>query len=101
MILLENLVIRHLCAAGLVLAVLAGRTNAQLEASEIVDSGEPCNGYVEFCDRKYSNITEVTAHNSPFVEEGNPASNQALEVIEQLDDGVRMRMLSMFIEDHF
>ncbi|KAF6832829.1 tat pathway signal sequence [Colletotrichum plurivorum] len=49
----------------------------------------PCNNYVEFCDRKYSNITEVGCHNSPFVRPGNSASNQALDVTTQLNDGVR------------
>lgn len=52
---------------------------------------QPCNGYPEFCARKYSNITMVAAHNSPFVRKGNVASNQALDVTTQLDDGVRMR----------
>lgn len=27
---------------------------------------QPCNNYPEFCNRKYSNITEVCAHNSAF-----------------------------------
>ena len=26
----------------------------------------PCNNYPEFCSRQYSNITEVSAHNSPL-----------------------------------
>ncbi|KAL4781539.1 PLC-like phosphodiesterase [Aspergillus varians] len=51
---------------------------------------QPCNGYTEFCDRKYSNITMVAAHNSPFTVRGNVAANQALGVTYQLDDGVRM-----------
>lgn len=50
---------------------------------------QPCNNYVELCDRKYSNITVVGAHNSPFVREGSSASNQQLDVIAQLNDGVR------------
>ncbi|TDZ39788.1 putative secreted protein [Colletotrichum spinosum] len=49
----------------------------------------PCNNYVEFCDRKYSNVTEVGCHNSPFVRPGNSASNQALDVTTQLNDGIR------------
>ncbi|KKZ63013.1 hypothetical protein EMCG_02629 [[Emmonsia] crescens] len=49
----------------------------------------PCNGYPEFCERKYGNITYVAAHNSPFVREGNIASNQNLPVTIQLNDGVR------------
>ncbi|GAD96660.1 hypothetical protein NFIA_016020 [Paecilomyces variotii No. 5] len=50
----------------------------------------PCNGYPEFCARNYSNITNVAAHNSPFVRAGNWASNQALPVTNQLNDGIRM-----------
>jgi hypothetical protein len=49
----------------------------------------PCNNYPEFCDRKYSNITEVGAHNSPFVRQGSAAANQQLGVIDQLNDGIR------------
>ncbi|KAF2036727.1 PLC-like phosphodiesterase [Setomelanomma holmii] len=49
----------------------------------------PCNGYAEFCERKFSNISMVVAHNSPFVKPHNAASNQVNPVIDQLDDGVR------------
>jgi hypothetical protein len=49
----------------------------------------PCNNYVEFCNRRYSNITEIAAHNSPFVRKGNSASNQQLDVTTQLNDGIR------------
>lgn len=51
----------------------------------------PCNNYPEFCNRQYSNITEVCSHNSAFVRKNNAASNQELSIIQQLDDGVRMR----------
>ncbi|KAG6064857.1 hypothetical protein E4U32_008056 [Claviceps aff. humidiphila group G2b] len=50
---------------------------------------QPCNKYVEFCTRKYSNITNVGCHNSPFVRPGNSGSNQELDVTAQLNDGVR------------
>lgn len=50
---------------------------------------QPCNNYVELCQRQYSNITNVGTHNSPFVKEGNAAANQQLDVITQLNDGVR------------
>ena len=50
---------------------------------------QPCNNYVELCSRKYSNITFVGAHNSPFVRPGNTASNQELSVSVQLNDGIR------------
>lgn len=49
----------------------------------------PCNNYVELCDRRYSNITNVGCHNSPFVRPGNAGSNQELPVLAQLNDGVR------------
>lgn len=51
---------------------------------------QPCNNYVEFCDRKYSNITEIAAHNSPFITPRNVGRNQEYGVTQQLDDGVRM-----------
>lgn len=56
------------------------------------DSGPlpTCNNYAELCDRKYGNITEVSAHNSPFVRQNNAAANQALDVTAQLNDGIRM-----------
>ncbi|EMC97503.1 hypothetical protein BAUCODRAFT_68720 [Baudoinia panamericana UAMH 10762] len=50
----------------------------------------PCNNYPEFCNRQYSNITEVCAHNSAFVVRNNAASNQQLSITDQLNDGVRM-----------
>jgi hypothetical protein len=50
---------------------------------------QPCNGYPEFCQRKYSNLSMVVAHNSPFVKEHNAASNQVLPVLTQLNDGIR------------
>ncbi|KAJ5151898.1 hypothetical protein N7492_010193 [Penicillium capsulatum] len=49
-------------------------------------NSQPCNNYAEFCPRKYSNITMVAAHNSPFVRKGNAAANQAYKVTAQLND---------------
>ena len=54
----------------------------------------PCNNYPEFCNRAYSNITEVCAHNSAFSIKNNAASNQALTITQQLNDGIRMRKFS-------
>ncbi|PYH98329.1 tat pathway signal sequence [Aspergillus ellipticus CBS 707.79] len=66
-------------------------TTASTSASSTpVVNTQPCNGYTEFCSRKYSNITMVAAHNSPFVKPGNAAANQAFAVTDQLDDGIRM-----------
>lgn len=51
---------------------------------------QACNNYPEFCYRKYSNITYVGAHNSPFVAPHNAAANQQLGVLDQLNDGIRL-----------
>lgn len=64
-------------------------TPSSTSTAPTVVNTQPCNNYVELCDRKYSNITMVGCHNSPFVRPGNLASNQALDVTQQLNDGVR------------
>ncbi|OGM44141.1 hypothetical protein ABOM_007010 [Aspergillus bombycis] len=74
---------------------LNGTANGTMTASASASSSpvvntQPCNGYPEFCARNYSNITVVAAHNSPFVQPGSVAANQALDVEAQLDDGIRM-----------
>ncbi|KAF2642262.1 PLC-like phosphodiesterase [Massarina eburnea CBS 473.64] len=51
---------------------------------------QPCNNFAEFCSRKYSNITEVCAHNSPFARQRNVQSNQQYGVTQQLNDGIRI-----------
>lgn len=62
-------------------------------STAVATNTRPCNSYAEFCGRKYSNITMVAAHNSPFVRKGNAAANQDFTVKYQLDDGVRMRKI--------
>ncbi|KAI9376804.1 PLC-like phosphodiesterase [Aspergillus egyptiacus] len=79
-------------------------TNATLTASPTpsqtpVVNTQPCNGHPEFCNRKYSNITMVAAHNSPFDLKGNVAANQALNVQHQLDDGIRMLQFQTHLMD--
>ncbi|KAF3480262.1 uncharacterized protein GIQ15_05609 [Arthroderma uncinatum] len=70
---------------------LSGNVTATETSREPLPTNtRPCNGYPEFCARSYGNITQVAAHNSPFVRPGNIASNQELEVITQLNDGIRM-----------
>lgn len=47
-----------------------------------------CNGHVELCNRKYSNITQIATHDSAFV--GIlPTDDQDIDVVGQLDAGVR------------
>ena len=67
-----------------------GSSTAATTTSTPVVNTRPCNGHPEFCNRRYSNITMVAAHNSPFSKPGNAASNQALSVTSQLNDGIRM-----------
>ncbi|KFY33483.1 hypothetical protein V494_07580 [Pseudogymnoascus sp. VKM F-4513 (FW-928)] len=65
----------------LVLASLASSTLAAAVAAG-------CNGDTRLCGRKYSNVTQIGAHNSAFVGE-LPTQNQGLEVEGQLDMGIR------------
>lgn len=70
----------------------ASRSASATPSSSPFVNTQPCNGYPELCSRKYSNITMVAAHNSPFVKPGNVAANQVLDVTTQLNDGIRMCM---------
>lgn len=65
-------------------------TATSTSSSAVATNTTPCNNYVEFCDRSYGNITEVSAHNSPFVRSGSAAANQQLDVTTQLNDGIRL-----------
>ncbi|KAK6856667.1 hypothetical protein PG995_006854 [Apiospora arundinis] len=47
-----------------------------------------CNGHPELCDRMYSNVTFVGAHDSSFVGP-LPADNQLQSVTDQLSGGIR------------
>lgn len=65
------------------------RGTGTASASSYPSGGVRCNGYEELCNRKYSNVTYVVAHNSPFHVANNAASNQDFDVTTQLDNGVR------------
>ena len=69
--------------------LLHGSSTDSGSASTPTAGSATCNGYAEFCDRKYSNITYVVAHNSPFHKAHNAASNQDFDVTIQLNDGIR------------
>ena len=47
-----------------------------------------CNKHAELCGRKYSNVTNVGAHDSAFVGQ-LPQDNQGVSVTAQLDAGIR------------
>ena len=47
-----------------------------------------CNGHAELCSRKFSNVTFVGTHDSPFVGD-SPSDNQNVAVADQLKAGIR------------
>lgn len=47
-----------------------------------------CNGHPEFCNRSYSNITQIATHDSAFVGI-MPTDNQNVGLTRQLDAGIR------------
>ena len=50
-----------------------------------------CNGRAEYCDRKYSNVSLIGAHDSGFVGPPvDPRVNQDVDVTAQLTAGIRM-----------
>ncbi|GAA5823519.1 hypothetical protein JCM11251_000665 [Rhodosporidiobolus azoricus] len=51
---------------------------------------QTCNGHAEFCDRRYSNVSIIGAHNSYGVQAGSLAANQNYTVETQLNNGIRM-----------
>ncbi|GAP92851.1 putative tat pathway signal sequence [Rosellinia necatrix] len=68
---------------------LSGNVSTTVSPTPGPQNTQVCNNYLEFCTRKYSNITEVACHNSPFITQNNIAANQQYDVTQQLDDGVR------------
>ncbi|GAM82452.1 hypothetical protein ANO11243_004320 [Dothideomycetidae sp. 11243] len=65
-------------------------TKSSTSSSTVPTNTQPCNGWAEFCDRSYGNITQVAAHNAAFAVTGNAASNQKYGLTTQLNDGIRM-----------
>jgi hypothetical protein len=92
------------CVFALISSSIADE-QANTTATAISTSIQPtstvaCNNYIEFCSRSFSNITEVSAHNSPFTEIGNLASNQEYPVTTQLNDGIRQLQAQMHFVDN-
>lgn len=67
-----------------------GTASSTTSSAAQATNTQPCNGYPELCGKKYGNITQVCAHNSPFARANNAASNQDYGVTQQLNDGIRM-----------
>lgn len=51
-------------------------------------TSQACNGNEALCSRRYSNVTQIGTHDSPFVGE-LPTQNQILSVSQQLVAGIR------------
>lgn len=72
-------------AALLALSASAGPVNFMFSKRDSV-----CNGYSELCERKYSNVTYIGAHDSYAVGKTTSlGANQQLDVNDQLDSGIR------------
>ncbi|KAM5441890.1 hypothetical protein MferCBS31731_003152 [Microsporum ferrugineum] len=68
---------------------LGALLSATLQVSALPTAqDQSCNGHPEYCDRRYSELSFVGAHNSPFV---GPLlqHNQDISVSQQLDFGIR------------
>ncbi|WVF68545.1 hypothetical protein IAT40_003313 [Kwoniella sp. CBS 6097] len=63
-----------------------------LTVPALVSAADACNGHAELCDRKYSNVTFIGAHNS-YGAGDSIADNQNKDVTAQLDDGIRTLQL--------
>ena len=79
-----------LIVGGATAASASNRTGTATSVAPLATNTQPCNNYVQLCGRKYSNITNVCAHNSFFHVPNNAASNQDYGVVAQLNDGIRM-----------
>ena len=75
-------------------------TSSSTSSASSPQNTVPCNNYPEFCNRKYSNITEICAHNSAFAIPNNAGSNQFYGIVDQLNDGVRMCKLLKSYQSH-
>ncbi|CAG8696740.1 5261_t:CDS:1, partial [Scutellospora calospora] len=51
-----------------------------------------CNGYTEYCNRSYSQMSFVATHNS-YAYGGVPAANQNYDISTQLNNGIRVFLL--------
>lgn len=82
----------------------AGTVSCLLALAGTVVAGcidAPCNGDVDFCDRKYSNVYLIGTHDSAFV---GPTSdlrvNQELNVTAQLNAGIRFLQAQVHFWDN-
>jgi hypothetical protein len=80
--------LRNLLQASTLLPILYSTASAQTQ------SQTACNNSPSLCSKPYNNITQLGAHNSPFLRDESTsfstAGNQFLDSVTQLDAGVRL-----------
>ncbi|KFH44636.1 hypothetical protein ACRE_045670 [Hapsidospora chrysogenum ATCC 11550] len=77
---------------------IAGLAGLALAAAATALAQDACNGHVELCDRRYSDITFAAAHNAAFVGRG-PSHNQFVYPEQDMDNGIRYLTTQVHIED--
>ena len=80
-------------------SLLLPSSSAAVSTLTAASNTQPCNGHVEFCQRRYSNITHVAAHNSPFIRAGSAAANQRYGATDQLNHGIRLLQGQMHLKN--
>lgn len=74
--------------SSIALAAAAGALIAS--ASPVAKRQQVCNGNAAFCDRSYSNVSFIGAHDSGFVGSiADPRVNQEEDITDQLNAGIR------------
>jgi len=76
------------CAALVALSLILPFSSAATTGHE--RRATTCNGFNQFCNRSYGNITFVGAHDSYAVGINNVFADQDYNVTQQLNDGIRM-----------
>ena len=56
-----------------------------------------CNGYAEFCDRRYNEIAQINSHNATSYG-SSPVQDQDRTIQQQLDDGIRVFKLPLHFD---
>lgn len=65
-------------------------------ATTLVSAATTCNGHAELCDKKYSKVTFLGAHNS-YAVGASVADNQNKDVTDQLNDGIRTLQIQTLV----
>lgn len=75
-----------LLSLNTIINIIDGITPLRIHIPSQAQNG--CNGHPQLCNRKYSNITQLGTHGSPFL--GIlPIANQNMDIKTQLNSGIR------------